>query len=567
MKPLNLDNSPCSPISSNCVIWQGPDISCIKLCAGDTVSDVVHKLATELCTIMDTLKVSNYDLACFNLVACPPSNFEELIQFLINKICELQVEADATVIAVAAGGTKSASADTLVTVAPCFIVGTTTVMTVTEYAVAMGTAICGIINQITAIINSITNLDIRVTVLENAPPPVFTTPVVSVDCDLSATVTTPGTYAIDIVVDALINDNTRGYCSLITSTGLPADIYAAVLSQCITDLDISLIYGTNFATAYAGSWVPTASSITIATTITNIWIALCDVYGYSLSLSITGATTNTIETTVTAGPAFVVSSKILDTGWVDLEGFGFYTGIETDSLRPRVRRIGNTLHFKGQLMIPIDNGAGVPLLWEYSTVPPIDTYYLSTTVTPATVGPGSVVLNTTGVLTFNQGSSVIPTTIMALAETIDDAYLKSDVIGFRRIQVDSAPVTSTILTTLGTITINDNKTLKIKILKNQEQNVFSGTAAYNTSHLNYVVSHVIAGDNVPDFANANTNINSNTGAGTIGLDLEYSATNVYPFSCNANSEQELGGFIFILDGLLAYIDPCTTDIPTPIVCP
>jgi hypothetical protein len=218
-------------------------------------------------------------------------------------------------------------------------------------------------------------------------------------------------------------------------------------------------------------------------------------------------------------------------------------------------------------MIPIDNGAGVPLLWEYSTVPPIDTYYLSTTVTPATVGPGSVVLNTTGVVTFNQGSSVIPTTIMALAETIDDAYLKSDVIGFRRIQVDGAPVTSTILTTLGTITISDNKTLKIKLVKNQEQNSFSGTAAFSTSHLNYIISRVTVGENVPEFKAVTTNIHSNPGAGTIGLDLEYTAANVYPFSCNANSEQELGGFIFILDGLLAYIDPCTTDIPTPIVCP
>ena len=47
MKPLNLDNKPCSPISSNCVIWQGPDIPCIKLCTGDTVSDVVAKLATD----------------------------------------------------------------------------------------------------------------------------------------------------------------------------------------------------------------------------------------------------------------------------------------------------------------------------------------------------------------------------------------------------------------------------------------------------------------------------------------------------------------------------------------
>ena len=43
---------PCSHISSNCVIWQGPDISCINLCNGDTVSDVVAKLATELCNLV-----------------------------------------------------------------------------------------------------------------------------------------------------------------------------------------------------------------------------------------------------------------------------------------------------------------------------------------------------------------------------------------------------------------------------------------------------------------------------------------------------------------------------------
>jgi len=570
MKPLNLDNSPCSPVSSNCIIWGGPDIPCINLCKGDTITDVVFKLATELCTILDILKVSNYDIACFNLVACPPNDFAELIQFIIDKLCEVNTLAIDTAAAtglVVSNGTKSTTADTLVTVAPCFIVGTTTVMTITEYAIAMGNTICGIINQITAILNSVTNLDIRVTVLENAPLPPFTTPVVSVDCDLSASITSPGIYPIDAVLDALINDNTKGYCSLITSTGLPADIYAAVLSQCITDLDISLIYGTNFATAYAGSWVPTASSTTLATTITNIWIALCDVYGYSLSLSITGTTTNTIQTSVTAGPAFVVSAKLLDTGWIDLEGFDYYTGVDTLALKPQARRIGNVVHFKGLITIPIDNGGGAALAWQYQNAPPVDTYYLSSTVTPATSGPGSVILATAGSLTFNQGTSVIPTTIMGLGENFDDNYAMTFVVGTRPCEVDAAPVTSTILSGLFNVSISSTKLLTLSLPKNAEQNIFSGTAAFNTSHLNYIISHVTAGDNVPDFANANTNINSNPAAGTIGLDLEYSATNIYPFSCNANSEQQVGGFRIQLDGLTAYIDPCTTDIPTAIICP
>ena len=559
MKPLNLDNSPCSPISSNCVIWQGPNIPCVKLCTGVTVSDVVHKLATELCNIMDLLDVNGYDLSCFDLVACKPTNIQELIQFLIERICAIE-DVDAGLVAANALEVKSTSADTLVTVAPCFVIGTTTVMTVTEYAVAMGNSICGIIIQINAINFQLGLLDGRVTALEAVPIPTFTLPSFPIGCNIDSLIS-GNTYTIDVILEEYINDV---WCLFYATTGSSNDLINAISAQCIIGTDFTKV---NPAATYNMQY-PTFidPATTVADILNNMWIILCDFYN-SITVTVTGAVTNTIETSVAGGPAFVVSAKILDTGWIDLDGFGFYTGIETDSFRPRVRRIGNTLHFKGQVMVPIDDGVGVPLLWQYSTVPPVDTYYLSTTVTPATVGPDSVLLNTSGVITFNQGNSVIPTTIMGVGETIDDTYLKSDVIGFRRIQVDGAPVTSTILTTIGTVTISDNKTLKIKVLKNQEQNVFSGTAAYNTSHLNYVVSHVIAGDNVPDFASANTNVNSNTGAGTIPLALEYSATNVYPFSCNANSEQELGGFIFILDGLLAYIDPCTTDIPTPIVCP
>lgn len=86
MKPLNIKKESCSPVSSNCVIWNGPDIECINLCKGDTVTEVVYKLATELCKIMDTFDVSNYDLSCLDL-ACQPKSFEELIQATITAIC------------------------------------------------------------------------------------------------------------------------------------------------------------------------------------------------------------------------------------------------------------------------------------------------------------------------------------------------------------------------------------------------------------------------------------------------------------------------------------------------
>lgn len=86
MKPLNLDSNTCTPISSNCIIWAGPNIECINLCKGDTVTEVVYKLATRLCELIESLQLSNYDISCLEL-ACPPNSFEELINALIQAIC------------------------------------------------------------------------------------------------------------------------------------------------------------------------------------------------------------------------------------------------------------------------------------------------------------------------------------------------------------------------------------------------------------------------------------------------------------------------------------------------
>jgi hypothetical protein len=93
MKPLNIRKESCSPVSSNCVIWNGPDIECINLCKGDTITEVVYKLAKELCEIMETFNVSNYDLSCLDLT-CPPNSFEELIQAIISAICNNTIQGE-----------------------------------------------------------------------------------------------------------------------------------------------------------------------------------------------------------------------------------------------------------------------------------------------------------------------------------------------------------------------------------------------------------------------------------------------------------------------------------------
>ena len=301
MKPLNLDNRPCSPISSNCVIWQGPDIPCIKLCAGDTVSDVVFKLATELCIIMDQLNVTNYDLSCLGINSCPPEDFHALIQLLIDKVCEAN---GVTVTPDKASGCP----DCVVSVADCFVEGTQTTMQLVDYVQMIANRVCSILDQIDVINNQITNLDNRVTVLENTPPPTFTLPSIATNC-LAPYMPIPGTTPapIDQVLNVLLNNSTIGYCSLINATGLPAEILSAVASQCVfstSDSLASLAAGDSpvepMSTYYNGTWVN--SPVTAADAITNLWISLCDIRTYLETLP---------TTVVEAGEGITVTSTVV----------------------------------------------------------------------------------------------------------------------------------------------------------------------------------------------------------------------------------------------------------------
>ena len=80
----------CTPISSNCITWTGPNIPCIKLCKGDSVTDVLYNFAMSYCDLLSQLDPSKYDLACLNDTKCPPKSFQELVQLLITKICEIE---------------------------------------------------------------------------------------------------------------------------------------------------------------------------------------------------------------------------------------------------------------------------------------------------------------------------------------------------------------------------------------------------------------------------------------------------------------------------------------------
>jgi hypothetical protein len=532
MKPLNLDNKPCSPISSNCVIWQGPDIPCINLCKGDTVSDVVAKLAEELCCVLNILDINSYDLSCFNINQSKPEDFKAFIQFLAEKICEQQNLP--TTFATTGEGGDDCPTGCIVTVAEPFQTEDSTTMNLTEYSLEMGRKIADNIDEINLNKTAIANHEVRITGLETAPAPTFTLPSITPDCVLPS-VPTP----IDQVLDALESS----YCIYVSNVGSVTDVTNAISRECAgLATSPSKSNPTNtMATEYVGTWVNTPTSL--AQSVNNLWITLCDLRAASqTTVAVTDTETIDLSLNVTDSE-YSIQADIKDTGWVDLEGFAYYP----PSIRkPQVRKIGKALHFRGTVVIPLSNDGGatlIPLLASNS-------YYGEYFVEPFT-GAGGVTLDSNGAIYFNQNTSVIPTSVLPAATNLDASYRRDHTVSTRAIDLD--PTYGTSLSSYGRAVITEDKRLLLGTLKDLEITINSGAGYKGSSALRFITSYVRSGEYVPNYIGANTDIHNAPSNADFPLTSE-TRNITWPFSCDAGEETDLGGFTFELDGLIAYID-------------
>jgi hypothetical protein len=504
------------------------------------------------------LDISNYDLTCFNLVGCGPNDFQALIQFLIDQICAIQTEVTTVsdpATSPIVNQTKSTSADTLVEVAPCFIVDRVTVMTVAEYAIAIGKKVCTLVSEIDILTNSVTNLDIRVTALEAAPAPTFTLPSISTGC-LASYMSGATSATIDLILNTLLNNTTIGYCALVSATDLPADLLAAVATQCITGSDSSLANpGDTFTAAYGpytgfGTWQNTP--VTVADAINNLWITICDIYNYSKTSSVTVSDTATIDLTETGN---VITAKITDTGWVDLNGFAYYgAGVA----KPKCRRIGNAIHFKGTVYVPLENpsspGNVVPLT--------ATTTYNSVAGCTTWSGAGGCTIDANGSILFNNGGSVVPNSITT--SNFDDTYNLGWIVATRPIDINVSNGTS--LTSVFAVSVSATKGLQAQLLHDIEITATRGSGVQGNSPLRFITSNVRIGEYLPNYLGAGTDIHNAPSNANFPL-LSDTFNLTWPFSCDAGNENQVGGFIFRLDGLIAYLDPCNTETGLSRVCP
>jgi len=352
MIPTNssISTNGCDSISSNCVIWQGPDISCINLCNGDTISEVTAKLAELVCDLIEEGVTSNplltgLNLTCLNIPGTTPTTLVPVLQAMVVAICTKN-GSDLPPASYVQNNLP------IMTLPSCLIYDDpTTGNPVTQlrldlFASKIAERVCSILTSISYIQTTLTNYNTRLRVLETCVLPcsgsVAETQVVPT-CIINVGQLT----SVSVLLLAL----EARFCALETAVGLPAAINLAISQgSCILSTTTTLA---NSAVTYGSITGWNNTPINLAQTTQNIWSVLCDMYDAISSIQtrccpsgcdgvLFGYTTSNILASngTISGFNFNFQNTVTDTGCIIPLGFNDCAGSTvitiTDSLNVSV---------------------------------------------------------------------------------------------------------------------------------------------------------------------------------------------------------------------------------------
>lgn len=256
------------------------------------------------------------------------------------------------------------------------------------------------------------------------------------------------------------------------------------------------------------------------------------------------------------GPDAIVS----DSGWQNLNGFSYYDSNPAfASVRPQVRKIGQTLHFRGLVIIPLAvDGSS-------STLIPLADYssFKSATVFQGTAATGGCLVNVNGSITFNQNVNTIPTSVISNIVTtpIDSTYVKQNIIATRRIQTYNAGFSATtggaILNSVISVFVYTNGKIAVQTLKDIEIQDSPLDSTEGVNSLRFLTSKVKQGQRAVNqsIVNEDDTLHSSSIATTLTYNMPVENSDYFAFDCDASLAENLGGFTFRLDGLTAFVAP------------
>jgi archaellum component FlaC len=253
------DKKTCgNPTTTECVFWQGGDISCLNIENGQKISVSIKNVADEICNIKDSLNLEDLDLKCVvdYCLSCPQPDktLKIILQLLINKVCNIQ-----DLLNDISNATEDTSSN--IRLASCFQYVTDAGDLIVElpheeYTKRIANQVCQIKLELSSLQDEVqdvrddlNNLTNRVQVLEQS-----TGDEVSSDCLFT------GTRSLDDAFSLL----DQAFCQTRSVVGLSTDANLAIAQQC---------EGLNAEFASNPAWVTGPTNL--AQTIRNIWIVLC----------------------------------------------------------------------------------------------------------------------------------------------------------------------------------------------------------------------------------------------------------------------------------------------------
>lgn len=255
----NTKSSTCSVLSSNCVIWHGADIPCIGLCKSDTLTDVILKLGELVCNIEGRAGDITVNTECLGSGSVTWENYNDLIQYLTDRLCNLYTIVNDIVIPTPI----SLTAD----VATCLqaAAGGAT-LGVVEYAELIGTTLCTALSDITTLESTVSTHSTQITTINNTLSTLNLTyaPINSTYVCLST--------GADTLVN-IVATIEQELCDLELQTGSPAELAVGLQPYCDLTNEPALSAAGTMATAYP-EWNVTVSNL--AQSMKNLWITVCD---------------------------------------------------------------------------------------------------------------------------------------------------------------------------------------------------------------------------------------------------------------------------------------------------
>ena len=271
----------CDNISSNCVIWQGPDISCIDLCNGDSISEVTAKLATKVCDIITNgvdanPNLAGLDLTCLNIQGQTPTTLVPVLQEMVKQICANNGTNQVPQPRSLSSSKSQVQANLPIMTLPACLQyddasgNPVTELRLDEFATLIANQVCSNLQSIQLINTTLTSYDTRISTLEACVLPcsgVVAEKQVVPTCIINVGQLTD--------VSVLLLALEARFCALETAVGLPSAINSAISQTTIQGTTTSLA---NSSVSYGSitGWNNTPS--TLAQSMQNAWVVIDDLY-------------------------------------------------------------------------------------------------------------------------------------------------------------------------------------------------------------------------------------------------------------------------------------------------